>query len=348
MVQQKNFEKASINNIVCSVCIANYNGEEYLSECIDSVLSQDIDFNIEIIVHDDASDDNSVELVESTYPSVILIRSQQNRGFCDSNNIMVDTARAKFILLLNNDAKLHPNALRTLFEAYTQHGEGIYGLTQYHWETKALIDNGSVFDYFLNPIPNTDVQKEDVGMIIGACLFLSRELWYELGGFPSYFGSLSEDMYICFLARLWGYPVKALNRSGFDHWVGRSLGGGKITSKQSLSTTLNRRAKSERNKTFVMFICFPSFLMWLFLPFHLFLLSIEGIALSLVKWEKRLWREIYLNCLREVWCRRHQLYSHRRKIQAKRDIPATEFFRNFSLFPHKLRMLIRHGVPVVK
>ena len=46
-----------------SVCIANYNGSGMISGCIESVLGQDFDFPVEILVHDDASTDDSAEIV---------------------------------------------------------------------------------------------------------------------------------------------------------------------------------------------------------------------------------------------------------------------------------------------
>src|ERR1700741_345371 len=99
-----------------SVCIANYNGMSIIDACLRSVLNQDCDFSIEIIVHDDASSDESVTHIRKHYPDVVLIDSPQNVGFCVSNNRMVNAANGTYILLLNNDAELFPDALRTLHE----------------------------------------------------------------------------------------------------------------------------------------------------------------------------------------------------------------------------------------
>ena len=221
------------NQPVCTVCIANYNGMALIDACIQSVLEQDCNFDVEIIVHDDASTDGSAQYIRARYPQVKLIASTENVGFCISNNRMVDIAEGEYILLLNNDAALFPDALRTLHDAATGLAQpAILGLPQYDAGTGELIDIGSRFDMFLNPIPNLDPARNEVGMIIGACLWLPRGLWNELGGFPDWFGSLAEDMLLCCLARLYGYKVVALPDSGFSHWVGQSLGGGKVTGKQ--------------------------------------------------------------------------------------------------------------------
>ena len=63
-------------NPVISVCIANYNGEQLLTECVQSVLNQSFAQPIEIIVHDDASTDHSVNLIRSQFPQVILVKQR--------------------------------------------------------------------------------------------------------------------------------------------------------------------------------------------------------------------------------------------------------------------------------
>ena len=68
-------------------------------------------------MHDDASRDESVEFIRQHYPIVVLIESQENVGFCVANNRMAGRVRGEFLLLLNNDAALWPDALATLLAA---------------------------------------------------------------------------------------------------------------------------------------------------------------------------------------------------------------------------------------
>ena len=337
-----------VQNPICSVCIANFNGMDTLAECLDSVLNQDCDFAIEIIVHDDASTDDSVIYIQQHYPNVNLLISQENTGFCVSNNRMVEIAQGEFILLLNNDAALRPDALRSLFEyAKQQSINGILGLPQYDMQNGKLIDRGFLHDPFLNPLSNLDDNRQQVAQVIGACLWIPKTLWKELGGFPEWFHTLAEDMFICCYARLKGYPVEVLTHSGFKHWLGKSLGGGKVFADQ-LRTTIRRRALSERNKTFVMILCYPAFLAWLLIPLHLILLSVEGLLLTLIKRKTQLWKEIYWNCLKEVWFKRKFLWINRCYIQHDRHISSRAFFAVHTLIPYKLRMLLKYGVPEVK
>ena len=333
---------------ICSICIANYNGMGIIDSTLQSVMEQDFDFPIEIIVHDDASADGSVDFIRENFPDVKLIASKVNAGFCVSNNRMVSKAMGKYILLLNNDAVLLPNAISTLYkEASRQDAPGILGLSQYNFFTGDLIDRGILFDPFVNTVPNLSTKRTDVGMVIGACLWIPRALWEELGGFPEWFHTLGEDMFLCCLARLRGYPVKIIHTSGFKHRVGNSLGGGKVVMNR-LSTSKKRRIFSERNKSFVMALTYPTPFFQLIFPLHIVMLLTEGVLLSFLKKDPNLLGSIYISSIRSLWHERKRLYHHRKTIQSSRRISACRFFSPFIPKPHKLLMLIKYGIPEIK
>lgn len=332
-----------------SVCVANYNGMEIIDDCLRSILDQEGEIPVEILVHDDASTDGSIAYVRDRYPTARLIESKSNVGFCVANNRMVAEAKGKYVLLLNNDAALYPDALKTLLaEACRLDQPAILGLPQYDATSGELIDIGSLFDPFLNAVPNRNPARNDVGMIIGACLWLPRTLWAELDGFPEWFHTLAEDMYLCARARLAGYPVRAIGRSGFRHRVGDSLGGGKITGENRLVTSRRRRALSERNKTFVMISTYPGMILALALPLHLSLLTLEGILLSLVKWDVTLWRTIYAPLLSSLWLARDKLLRLRKDVQEQRRLGLKECLAVFRLRSYKMEMLLKHGLPDVR
>lgn len=332
----------------CSVCIANYNGEQILADCLDSVLAQQGDLPIEIIVHDDASSDGSVAFLRERYPQVELLASDENVGFCVSNNRMVAHARGKYVLLLNNDAALFPDALAALFDAArAQEPAGILTLPQYDWETGELVDRGCLLDIFYNPVPNLDANRQNVAYGIGACLFLPRALWNELGGFPEWFGSMAEDMYLCCLARLRGLPVGVTSASGYRHRQGRSFGGNRVDAGK-LNTTYRRRYLSERNKTAVMVVCTPSWLVWPLLVLHFASLAAEGTVFSVLKKDPRLWREIYGPALSYILSAPGSLRARRKQAQSTRHIRLRAYFSAFVAMPRKFVLLRRHGIPSLK
>ena len=330
-----------------TVCIANYNGEYLLVDCIDSVLAQANATDVEIIVHDDASTDRSLELLRIRYPQVQVLASADNVGFCIANNRMAEAARGNYILLLNNDAALAPDAIGTLLHAAEAINQPtILTLPQHDWETGELVDRGCLLDPFYNPVPNLDPGRRQVAYVIGACLWIPRALWKELGGFPAWMESIAEDIYLCSIARLGGASVEVLPASGFRHRLGTSFGGAKVDAGR-LSTTLRRRRLSERNKTYTLFVCTPGPLAWPLLAVHLAALLVEGCILSLVRRKPDILLKIYVHVLVAVCGRFKHLLAVRREVQLRRTTGLQAYFRPFTWLPRKLAMLFRFGVPAI-
>ncbi len=329
-----------------SVCIANYNGEKIIADCIDSIRSQRVDFGVEIIVHDDASADRSLALLEKDYPDLELILSPQNVGFCVANNRMVERARGQWILLLNNDAALCCDALESLVRA-GEAGDGVFTLPQFDWESGALVDQGCHLDPFYNPVPNLDASITDVAFTIGACMFLSRRLWLELEGFPEWIESIGEDLFLCCKARLRGHSVRCLPISGYRHRQGVSFGGNRVVGER-LNTTVRRRFLSERNKTIVLAVCTPTVLMWPLLITHLTILMLEAATLVLVKRDVAIFRDIYWAAFIQLWRKRGAIVATRRSVQRTRRISAGAYLRVFTWKLRKFSMLRRYGMPTIR
>ena len=332
-----------------SVCIANYNGISLIDACINSVREQKITFPLEIIVHDDASSDDSAAHIRVRHPDVTLIESEENVGFCIANNRMVEKARGKYLLLLNNDATLMPGALNELYaEAGRSEPAAVLGIPQYDDTTGELLDIGSMLDPFLNPVPKYDPKRKDVGMVMGACLWVPVSVWRALGGFPEWFESIGEDLYLCCAARVTGHPVRVIAASGYRHQVGQSFGGGKVTTTQRLLTTMKRRALSEQNKTFTLVATYPIALFTLALPIHLVLLMLEGALLSLIQRRFQIWATIYAPVRPSLLRERENLLQVRRRIQKHRTISTAKFLSPVRWLPRKLEMLWQHGLPDVR
>jgi GT2 family glycosyltransferase len=328
-----------------SVCIAHYRGPELIAACLDSVLEQQCDFRFEIIVHDDASPDDSVAFLREKYPQVELLASRENVGFCVANNRMVAHARGDYVLLLNNDAALLADALAALALAATrQTSPGILTLPQYDWESGDLVDRGCMLDPFYNPVPNLDPERSEVAMVIGACLWIPRSTWEQLGGFPEWFESIGEDLYLCCLSRLCGLDVRATPTSGYRHRQGASFGGNRAT-KQGLATTYRRRYLSERNKTYVLILMQPPILLLPALLVHIVLLLLEGLALSLFSCNLRPITQIYWRAIVAVASNKKLLAAHRHSVQKKRASQWRDYLKGFTWVPRKLQLAAKYGLP---
>lgn len=332
-----------------SVCIANYNGERLLEDCLDSILLQRAgDFDVEIIVHDDASTDGSLDVI-ARYPQVIIVESTANVGFCIANNRMAAKANGDYLLLLNNDAALLPDALATLLDHARQPGpKRILSLPQYDWKTGELVDRGYQLDMFHVPSPDLSTRARPKAFAIGACLWVSRKDWISLGGFPDWMESIGEDIFLCAHARIRGMRVEVGSISGYRHRQGASIGGNRISA-FGLSTTYRRRYLSERNRAAVILTCTPGMAWAPWILFHCFALLIEGTAISLIKRSLSPWHRIYGATFAWLWNQRSLLMSERSKIQASRKIGLVRYLKHCYTFrPRKAILLLRHGTPNLK
>lgn len=331
-------------NPIVSVCVANYNGEAIVADCIDSILNQENAPAFEILVHDDASTDDSLSVLEK-YDTVHLIKSVENVGFCISNNRMAAAARGEFILLLNNDARLLPDALATLIEESGRHDDrAVLGLPQYDYATRELVDYGLKLDYFASSVPVSQPSDADIAMVIGACLWAPRDLWNTIGGFPEWFETNAEDVYLCCYARLLGYTIHVPGKSGFLHMIGHSLGGGKSEDRK-LTISVRRRYFSERNRLFVQWLFYP---LWL-VPFttlaNLAVMSAEAVVLAIANRKLSLLWDIYAKSQVDALGMIGTVRAARRTALQYRAIPFSTFFRPFTAIPQKLRLLVSSGLP---
>jgi GT2 family glycosyltransferase len=334
------------SNGLVSVCVANYNGADVIVQCLDSIYAQQTTSPVEVLVHDDGSSDASLQLIQDQFPQVELIVSEENVGFCIANNRMVSRARGEYILLLNNDAWLADNAIDTFVQGASRENvdDCIYTLPQYDAESRELLDCGMFMDIFANPVAATARVGQPVAMVMGACLWVSKDLWRQCGGFPEWFGSMAEDMYLCHYARILGHEVVALPGSEYYHRVGHSFGGGKVVA-TGLATTFKRRRLSERNKLYVMFLFYPLLAVLLVLPIHLLGLLLEGLVLALIKLDFSVFSRIYGHALWSFFLNFPNLVRRRRVVQSKRVISMRKYFSVYRWIPHKLRMFIKHGIP---
>ena len=133
-----------------------------------------------------------------------------------------------------------PDAIETFLSAIELWGDAIFTLPQFDAVNKCFLDCGMFMDVLANPILITERSEQPVAMVMGACLWISKSLWEECGGFPDWFGSMAEDMYLCNYARLLGYQVVALSGSSYYHHVGYSFGGGKVVA-SGLATTIHSK-----------------------------------------------------------------------------------------------------------
>lgn len=110
-----------------SIIIPAYNTEKYISECLDSALNQTYK-NIEIIVVDDRSTDDTLYIIEQyqkLYPQLIVLRNGINRGVGYTRNIAISIASGDYISFLDSDDIMHPLMIEKLVNALEKYNVSV-------------------------------------------------------------------------------------------------------------------------------------------------------------------------------------------------------------------------------
>ncbi|NBV83279.1 glycosyltransferase, partial [bacterium] len=99
-----------------SIVIVNYNGASFLTGCLDAIFDGMLNCEFEVIVIDNASQDQSLSVLERYQYPLKRIDNADNRGFAAANNQGVAIAEGRYVFLLNNDTVVAPDAIQTLVD----------------------------------------------------------------------------------------------------------------------------------------------------------------------------------------------------------------------------------------
>ncbi len=109
-----NISESPRRRVNLSIIIVNWNTSDLLAQCLESVFVNPPAGGFEIIVVDNGSTDGSAAMVRNRFPTALLLENQHNPGFAAANNQAIGHARGRYLLLLNPDTVVMPDALDTL------------------------------------------------------------------------------------------------------------------------------------------------------------------------------------------------------------------------------------------
>lgn len=179
------------NQPLISVIIPVFNGSQFISQTIDSVFKQTYT-NIEIIIVDDGSTDNSVSLVKSLSKDIKIVE-QNNKGAAAARNSGVDESKGEFIAFLDSDDIWHPQKLEIQIDA-------LRGCEWCYTDTLFLggINDGISDSFFTKKYEGFILDKIVTGNFIGtSTVLLSRNLFNLAGGFNSSLRSIEDWEFWC-------------------------------------------------------------------------------------------------------------------------------------------------------
>lgn len=152
-----------------SVVIVSYNAASYLKECVESILKFTEDASLEIIIVDNNSPDNSVEVARSFGNKVMVIANKENHGFGAGVNVGLKKATGRYILVLNPDIVFLEDSISKMIQYMEGHAEvGLAGCTLLEGEPffrqgeQKMLPNGGYFptltrlffwSFFLDDLP---------------------------------------------------------------------------------------------------------------------------------------------------------------------------------------------------
>ena len=229
-----------------SVVIVSWNVAGLLADCLDSLLRCSDGLTLEVWVVDNASSDNTVEMVRSRYPWVQLIANADNRGFAAANNQAFQHVRGRFVFILNPDTVLEPRALQSLVRFLEERGDAgmvgpymyrpdagietnvarrMYTLSAALWIDSLRVQTlpcigPRLYRRFCTPYDYT--LTREVEAISGAAMLVRRELLDKLQGFAEVFIHGGEDLDLCFRVRAAGWKVYYDAAARFQHLGGQS------------------------------------------------------------------------------------------------------------------------------
>lgn len=219
-----------------SVVIVNYNVRHFLELCLKSVQAAIATIDAEIIVVDNASADDSCEMVRTLFPDVILIANKDNVGFSTANNQGVVIAQGEYVCILNPDTCVTEETFTKLldFAAKTPKMGAvgtrlIDGTGRFLPESKRNLPTpkvafqkifGSGTSYYVEDLDETDVGP--VTVLVGAFMFLKRTVYQEVGGFDEQYFMYGEDIDLSYTIAKAGYQNYYFGETTILHYKGES------------------------------------------------------------------------------------------------------------------------------
>lgn len=217
-----------------SVIIPHYNAARHLPPCLKSLQDQTYP-NLEVILVDNGSADESVELTRSNFPEVKIVELGQNLGYAGAVNRGIDQANGQIVVPLNNDTEVAPGWAQAIVEALEAHPDaGIVASKMLLFDRRQKIHSAG--DSFgTNGIPiNRGVWQTDEGQfdrdtyIFGGCggaVAYRREMLEDIGLFDEDLFMYVEDVDLNWRAQLAGYRAVFAPQAVVFHHLSASGGG---------------------------------------------------------------------------------------------------------------------------
>ena len=246
-----------------AIVILNWNGEQMLRQYLPSVLAYSRD-EATVYVADNASTDQSMDMLPKQFPEVRLIQLEKNWGFAEGYNQALRQVEADYYLLLNSDIEVTPHWLTPMI-AYMDSHEDVAACQpkllsifekdrfEYAGASGGYLDRlgypfcrGRIFETVEADRGQYD-SPQDILWATGAALMIRVKDYWETGGLDSRFFAHNEEIDLCWRLRIRGRRIVCLPESCAYH-----VGGGTLPKGNPMKTFLNFR-----NNLTMLYKCLP-------------------------------------------------------------------------------------------
>lgn len=226
-----------------SIVIVSFNTCKILDECIVSIKNETT-CSYEIIVVDNASADDSCQMLHEKHPDVTLIENRENVGFARANNQGFALAQGKYFFMLNSDTVILDGAIDKLVHLMERNGavgicgprnEDLDGGLQYSCDHfPSFWNNLWSYTNFANRFPEIALfrrglmrywdysEQRDVEKIMGCSLMIRGDLFRQLGGLDDAYFMYFEETDLCYQARNAGLRTVYFPDARIIHYGGAS------------------------------------------------------------------------------------------------------------------------------
>ncbi len=259
-----------------STIIVTCNSGRFLSDCLTSLATATEGTDHELIVSDNNSDDDSLEIVKRVFPSTVIIRNERNLGFGRACNVGAQKASGEFLLFLNPDMVVDRNAILKLREAIEKQPKaglvsgrlrfpdgsfqptcrnlptiGNLVFSRGSFLTKATA-KGKGNKYTLGDFAEVTA----VPAVAGSMLMVRTSLFRQLGGFDERYFMYMEDTDLSRRATEAGYVNLFVPGAGAIHYWGKG----------STTSTMKRRWRHHRSVLKYFFKYHRGIVSWFVIP----------------------------------------------------------------------------------
>jgi GT2 family glycosyltransferase len=351
--QIERFGNANAQPLV-SIVVLNCNGAGWLPKCFGSIKTQTILNQIEIVMVDNNSSDDSVAVARkllADFPNACLVKNSENLGFCEGNNSGARVAKGRWILFLNNDTWLENDCMEKLIAGTETIGAAASTPLVLNYPDNSYQDFGFYgFDFFGLPSPSAIATETREIFIAGGCSYLIRaDVFNQIGMFDAEYFIYSDDADLSWRTWIAGYKVAGIFEAKLHHRgaAGVNPQGGIET--VEFRTNDRKRFLTNRNCLLTLLKNCQHILLPVIVPLValMFLESLVG-SLLLRRWSFA--RASFWSVLADCWRLRGHILEKRREVAAFRKHSDFWMLRFFKLRLNRwdeVKRTIKFGPPRV-